>query len=98
MKLYPFVTALWVTSPADTAEPSSLTTTDSRSTPDPPASSITVKVTGWLLLVTLAPLDGEVMVITGATVSFTISCRPGRVEPSAVPWVPAVLVARTWTL
>ena len=75
-----------------------MTTRVVRSTPEPPASSVTVNTTGCLLLDTYAPLAGDTMVMTGATRSLTTSFNPARVEPSAVPVVPASLVALTVTL
>ena len=78
-----------------TAAPSCLTTSVDRSTPEPSASSTTVNTTGCLLLLTV---DGEMMVMTGATRSRTTSFSPAMVEASAVPTVPASLVAFTCTL
>ena len=50
---------------------SCLTTSVERSTPEPSVSSVTVKTTGCLLLLTYAPEDGERIVMTGATFSLT---------------------------
>ena len=75
-----------------------MTTSVDRSTPEPSASSTTVNTTGCLLLLTYAPVDGEMMVMTGATRSRTTSFSPAMVEASAVPTVPASLVAFTCTL
>ena len=82
----------------DTAAPSSVTDSVLKLTPEPPVSSVTVKITGWRAFVTYAPEVGDRIAITGATVSFTTNCSPLSVVPSAVTEVPAVFVASTVTL
>ena len=75
--------------------PSTFIFTVDRFTPEPPASSTTLKVIGCLLFVTYAPFDGDTSVIAGFIVSFTISLNDSpRVASVAsfVTTVPASLV------
>ena len=75
--------------------PSCFTTREPIFIPEPPLSSTTVNTTGCLLFVTYAPEVGEVIVITGFTVSCTTNLKPDKVSPVTVVDVPAVFVAVT---